>query len=405
MGREAAESPEDARGGRGRGGRAGVTCGPHPKDRAVARSRPLLPTPAHFRAAPGLRPSALVVALLAFALSGCLPSCRKGEDRALVPSDSLSRRVSGETAEDTLALVWARGVAEIDGLVHPRTVRFAPDGTLWFSDAGADRIVALDPDGRPLGRVNGFDAPYLAGFRGDTVAVFSAGANRFDLVARRPDGPWRIARRVPVTGLPGDRTIVRYAHAWGAGYALKAGSADTPPFLLDLDADGRVRGRLALPGPYWRHAGLLRTRGADTLLSLSGFRPVVDWITHTPAPARARFRRDTLALVGFDSPMLARSRRFLAGDVAEAPLLTPTAAPAADGRLFVLNLRLGWLQVDVYSPAGQLERRLIQPSPAPDAKFQPEDLDVRADGAGGYRIAVAYAKPIARVVVYRWGGQ
>ena len=77
-------------------------------------------------------------------------------------------------------------------------------------------------------------------------------------------------------------------------------------------------------------------------MSLSGFRPVVNLL---PRDFRDGTTPDSLALVGFGSPMLERRYAFGQGDATEAPLLTPAAAPVGD-TLFVLNLRPGWVQID-----------------------------------------------------------
>jgi hypothetical protein len=109
---------------------------------------------------------------------------------------------------------------------------------------------------------------------------------------------------------------------------------------------------------------------------------------------------DSLALVGFDSPMLERSYAFGQGDATEAPLLTPAAAPAGDS-LFVLNLRPGWVQIDVYDRQGRLQRRLVEPHDEGSPNFYPLDLDVRRT-AGGYIFAVTVRSPEPRLEVFRW---
>lgn len=337
---------------------------------------------------------ALGVLLLAFGASGCLPSCQKRADKSLLPADSTSRRLAATIRADTLATLWTKGPdAGGPALRFPRTVRFSTSGdTVWIADGQANRLVAFDTAGTVLQTVAGaFRLPFLAGFRGDTVVVFSAGAHRFDLVAGG-----RIVRQVAVA-LPKDRSLVRYAHAVRGGYAVKAGGRDTDAFLVVVDEAGRERRRTALPGPLWRHAGLLRTARsdgrADTLVSLVGFAPVVDHVDV------ASLRRDTLALVGFDSPKLDQRRRYLTGE-SDAPLLASSAAPLPGGRLFVANLRPGWLQVDVYD-RGRLAHRLLDQREALDFDYLVEDLDVRPSGAG-YLVATVQAKPQPRLTLYRW---
>ncbi len=333
---------------------------------------------------------ALLVFLLV--LCGCLPSsCRREESRALSPSDSLSRRVAADTPEDTLAVVWTRTSRDIDALAYPRTTLFGPDGRLYVSDAQAAQVFVLDNAGNVAETIAGdFQAPYLAGFLDDTLAVFSPAVDRFDLVAEG-----RVVRSVSINARTADRTLLRYASVWGEGFAFKGTSDETPPFVLYMDRHGRKTDSLALPGAFWRHAGLLRNEG-DTLLSLNFYRPFV----YRLVPERSGLVLDTVRLVGFDSPSLARTRLFMRGEVSEPPLLAAAAAPA-DSLLFVLNIRPGWVQVDAYTRAGNLVRRLIQPHPGPQRDFFPIHLDARAR-AGGYDIAVVFTRPEARVTLFHW---
>jgi hypothetical protein len=337
-----------------------------------------------------LRLSPLYALSLFVTLSGCLPTCVREEDKSLLPADSTGRRLAALAPTDTLAPLWSRTATTLPGLTHPRTVRYDTAGTLWMSDAGAGTLTALAPSGAVTYRgAPGLRVPYLAGFRGDTVVVFSAGANRFDLVHGG-----RLARQVPVPDLPADESLLRYGAAWADGFVLKIGSEETAARLLVLDAGGRLVRTQPLPGPHWRHAGPLRTRG-DTLLSICGFRPVYDRILPDG-------RRDTVALVGFDSPMLARSRRFMAGDTHAPPLMVPALAHLPDGRFFVLNLRLGWVQVDAFGADARLTRHLLQPHPGPNRQFWPEDLDVWREPSGALRVAVTSTRPAPALRVFRW---
>ena len=356
-------------------------AGRPPRDRKLKGSLPFaLPS----------RLSPFFALVLFVTLSGCLPTCVREEDKSLLPADSTGRRIAAEAPTDTLALLWTRTPSSLTGLSHPRTVRFDSAGTLWLSDASANTLTAIAPNGAVASRsAPGLDVPYLAGFRGDTVVVFSAGENRFDLVHGG-----RIARQVRVPELPADESLLRYGAAWGDGFVVKVGSEETSPRLLVLDAAGRLVRTQLLPGPHWRHAGPLRTRG-DTLLSICGFRPIYDRILPDG-------RRDTVALVGFDSPMLARSRRFMIGDAHAPPLMLPALVPMPDGHLFALNLRLGWVQVDVFDRAARLRQHLIQPHPGPNRQFWPEDLDVWQEPSGTYRLAVTSTRPSPALRMYRW---
>ncbi|MBE2187331.1 MAG: hypothetical protein IAE99_11220 [Rhodothermales bacterium] len=337
-----------------------------------------------------------LAALLALTTAGCLPSCQKREDKTLLPADSTSRALALTLRADTLETVWTNGPDKGLALTFPRTVRFSTTGdTVWIADAQANRLVALDTAGTVLDSVSGvFNIPMLAGFRGDTLVVFSAGVNRFDLVAGG-----RVVRSVPVPNVPDDRSLVRYGHAFGPGFAVKMGGRKTDPFVLVLDAAGREVRRVPLSGKLWRNAGLLRTPlsngRSDTLYSLVGFVPVVDRIVGD--------RVDSVALVGFDSPKLDQRRRFLLEE-SDAPLLTTSAAPMPGGRLFVSNIRPGWLAVDVYD-GGRLTHRLLGGREALNLEFLVEDVDVHRAADGSYRIATVQAKPRPLAMLYRWQGR
>ena len=330
-----------------------------------------------------------VLLALSLLLAGCLPSaCNREQSRALLPADSLSRAFAAGLVPDTLQPVWA--VPDAAALAYPRTVRFGPSGRLYVTDAEAHRLLVLDSTGALVETVapDTWRYPYLAGLRGDTAVVFLPDLHRLDFVV---DGA--VARQVMTPpDLP--RTTLQYAAATPSALYLKAtgGDLDTA-FVARLDADGTLLDRTPLAGPSWRYAGLLRTRG-DTLLSLAGYRPVVDVVLPDG-------RRDTLTLLGFDSPMLARSRAFVQGEEHEAPLLTASAAAAGDA-LFVINMRPGWLHLDVYDADGRIVAQLVEPQPGYDKQFFPVDLDARRGSDGSYRIAVAIAKPEPRVQVYRW---
>jgi hypothetical protein len=99
--------------------------------------------------------------------------------------------------------------------------------------------------------------------------------------------------------------------------------------------------------------------------------------------------------------MLARRHAFLKGDTHESPLLSPAAAPAGDW-LFVLNLRPGWLRIDVYDRAGRLQHILTQADPGYDKQFYPIDLAVQQDTPGVFDIAVALVNPVQELRRYRW---
>jgi hypothetical protein len=322
-------------------------------------------------------------------LSGCLPSsCRREEPTALLPSDSLSRQVAATVPQDTLHLLWEIGATDALPLKRPRTVQLGPESNIYVGDVARHFVAVLDSMGqlRDTLHVAGVRYPYLAGWREDTLVVLAPEARQLvGLVGSR------VVRRIPLPDqLPAKALL--YATAGKIGYFVKAVREGEKGWLMQLDALGQRVRQQELQGPYWRYAGLLRLWG-DTLLSLSGFRPVIDrWYPDG--------RLDTLALVGFDSPMLARSRAFLVGEAYQAPLLSSSAV-VVDSLLFVLNLRPGWVQVDVYDRGGRLRYRLLPGAQPLNRQFYPQDLAVRCK-ATACLIVVTLTDPNPRVVAYRW---
>jgi hypothetical protein len=333
-----------------------------------------------------------LVGLLVF--TGCLPySCRREANEALFPADSLSRRVAQQTPADTLRPVATLTGPEAHPLEYPRTVRFLNDGRIAASDARRNSLFLFGPDGafrRELAD-SAFAVPYLVGSRGDTLVVFNAETNRIDFVT----GEGRLPRLTRTYERPAPETLV-YVLATDTSLYAKAVGRDTGASLARLDATGRPAAQIELSGAYWRHAGFLRAWG-DSLVSLSGFRPVVHRL---PRGFSAGARPDSLSLVGFDSPMLERSYAYAQDDVSNPPLLTASAAPAGD-TLFVLNLRPGWVQVDAYDRQGRLQRRLVERHDTGDSNFYPVDLDVRHTETG-LLFAVAVRSPDPHIQLFRW---
>ncbi len=328
--------------------------------------------------------------LLLLSLAGCLPhSCSRTESRALLPADSLSRALAAETPEDTLRHVWTAATPEDTPMKHPRTVFFGPDGRLYVGDTERNSVLVFGDDGAFVEEITdeAFEYPYLAGWRADTLLVFNPTARRLAFVS---GGALRRTLATP-DDLP-PRGALQYMAASDSALFFKALGQNFEGYLARLDARGRIAERHALTGPYWRYAGMLRLWG-DSLLSLSGFRPVIDVLTPDG-------RLDTLALTGFDSPMLARSRLFLLGETHEPPLLTSSAA-ASGASLFVLNMRPGWLRIDVYDHAGRLRRILTQENPSFNQEYYPADLAVRRVGRA-FEIAVVAVKPAPSLDRYRW---
>lgn len=354
----------------------------------------------------------VLVGLLLF--TGCLPySCRRQPSDALYPVDSLSRLVAQEAPVDTLQRVWATTGSDTHPLEHPRTVRFLDDGRLAVSDVERNSLFRFTADGQLTREVtdDAFEIPYLIGTRGDrrspdphrgdqrspdscrddTLVVFNAGTNRIDFVV----GNRRGAGRSVSYERPTPEALVYMLATDGALYAKtvgrKIGSA-----ISRLDRKGEPVARVNLGGPYWRRAGFLRAWG-DTLLSLSAYRPIVQWLPHDFSDGTTP---DSMSLVGFDSPMLERSYAFAQGAVSKAPLLTPAAAPVGD-TLFILNLRPGWVQIDAYGRNGHLQRRLVERHPSGNRNFYPLDFDAHRTSEG-YVFAVTVRSPEPRLELFRW---
>ena len=120
---------------------------------------------------------------------------------------------------------------------------------------------------------------------------------------------------------------------------------------------------------------------------------------------------DSLTLRGFDSPMLSRTRLFTLDELTQPPLLSSSAVAVGE-RLFVLNMRPGWLRVDVYDRSGELQYILTQPDPQFNTDYFPTDLAVRiaikGDGANAsgsgtvYELAVSVYKPEPRIDRFLW---
>jgi hypothetical protein len=276
-------------------------------------------------------------------------------------------------------------------MVYPRTVLFDPNGHLYVSDVERNSIYAFSMDGAFVEEITWSSAavPYLAGIRGDTLLVFNPEARRLDFVLG--------GALVHTLSTPADlpREALQYVTATDKAIYFKAVAEGFSGYLARLDDQGAVLSRTTLPGPYWRHTGMLRPWG-DSLLSLSGFRPVVDVLG-----ADLSMPLDTMALVGFDSPMLRRSFAFMHGHATQAPLLSTSAAPI-DDHLFVLNVRPGWLRIDVFDRAGRLQHILVERDPAYNKQFYAIDLAVRSEAPGRYRIAVAVPRPEPVVKFYDW---
>lgn len=287
-------------------------------------------------------------------------------------------------------LVWEQMGEAGAVLQYPRTVLFGDSGHVFVSDAKENIIHEYRADG-VLRRMHSSPAltyPFLAGIRGDTLLVFNPEMRRIDFL--RND---RVIKNVTMPDEVAEKQRLQYTTATDKYLYYKTIGEDFEGYLVKMTDTGQVLERTLLPGPVWRRAGLLEPWG-DSLLSLSAYQPVIDVVTSST-------RVDTMSLVGFDSPMLARTRAFMLGNIYEPPMLSSAAATAGDV-LFVLNLRPGWLRVDVFNRAGKITHRLVQDAPAFSKNFYPIDLDVQVDSTGTYELAIAFVEPQPKLALYRW---
>ena len=343
-------------------------------------------TPSRFR-----RLSSYLILGLLLTVSGCFPfSCQPRESRALFPSDSLSRQLAEAIAVDTLTTLWETRGNSDHPLSYPRTVRFGTRGTIYVSDAKTNKILEFLPEDGTLERVHtsiSYDTPYIVGIRQDTILVLNPTARRIDFTVGDETALH--------TKLPEDPSTegLRYATASDDHIYIKLLGENFDGYVAQLNHAGATVKKIPVSRPHWRYAGLMRMWG-DSLISFSGFRPVIDIMDGGDA-------LDSLALVGFDSPMLARSRAYALGYTRQPPLLYSSAAPLSD-LIFVLNLRPGWLRIDVFDQEGNLVNRLVQEGPGFNKNFYPIDIDVRMNSEGIFELAVAYVEPEPKITLYSW---
>lgn len=337
------------------------------------------------------RTSQLTLLLLLIFVSGCLPTaCQRRESRALFPSDSLSRQLAELTPVDTLSLVWETSGNADQPLQYPRTVRFGDDDKIYASDVQGNKVYEFLSSG-VLNRIHEsslFSFPYLVGVQGDTLMVLNPDAQRIDFMY---DG--RSVKQISTPAEVPEKQRLQYATIEGDDIYYKVIGEDFDSYIAKLGMDGTVLEKTMLEGPLWRHAGMLRVWG-DSLISLCGFRPVVDVVL----PGG---QLDTMLLSGFDSPIFPRSLAFMRGDVDEPPLLSPSAAISGD-ELYALNIRPGWLRIDQFDRQGNLQRRLVQDVPSFRKDFYPIDLDVRIAADSTIEMAVLFVEPEPKLALYKF---
>lgn len=389
--------------------------------------------------------------LLTFVLAGCLPfSCSKKENRELFPADSLSRALAASIPVDTLEIVDQLR-PDSPFLSYPSSLVYAPDGRLWVGDLLTHVMTGFEESGRVSSSLQFEEVkyPYISGFRGDTLVVFTPEDPRILQIVNE-----EIVRTIH---LPQDTPVDsgnRYVTSFEGGYFYKVIDKEFSGYIARLNNAGQETARWDLPGKYWRYAGALRM-WSDSLLSLSGYLPQVHVLTpgaraaalgavaaalgapagtvegdaapgvidetvatttdetvaETIAGTSSGPGLDSLTLRGFDSPMLSRTRLFTLDELTQPPLLSSSAVAVGE-RLFVLNMRPGWLRVDVYDRSGELQYILTQPDPQFNTDYFPTDLAVRiaikGDGANAsgsgtvYELAVSVYKPEPRIDRFLW---
>ena len=323
------------------------------------------------RTFPGIAATLFLAFFLSFSLTqtACLPSSQRQNTHELTPGDSLSREIAAAAAVDSLQMVSVIYGTEESPMELPTSLVWLPDslgGKMFVIDT---RRAGLHVIGRDAGyeeewRPDGLEYPYAAGARGDTLVLLNRGQNRLDFV-------WE-AEIVRSIALPEES--ISAALVTDAAIFVKRAD-ENGIRLLRLSESGVLEASYHLPGPYWRHIGFLRAWD-DSLLSLSGFRPVVD-VLAMDVPDGAS--TDSMTLMGFDSPQLVRSNQYLLGEVDEPPLLVSSAVAFGDN-LYVLNLRADGIRIDVYGREGRIERVLAYTDVQALPNAFPVDIAVRQDG-------------------------
>lgn len=317
----------------------------------------------------------------------CLPHDRKTESRVVTSADSLSKRIAKKIPIQSLKLVWSSAQKKAPEMQTPQTVKFNPSGDkIYVADAERNRVFVFSSNGESIGEVYhpNFKYPYLAGFQGDTLYVLNRGEKQ---LLGFLDG------KVVSTQTTPDAPMT-YVTIIGKEVFFKATGFDERfiGYVGKLEKDGTVSQKINFKAPYWRWLGFLKAWQGKPL-SLSGYQPMVDLISGNQI--------DSLALQGFDSPMLSRRLLFLQKQVQEAPLLSSTAASFAD-ELFVLNLRAGWIRLDVYPPSGVLKHILEEPQPKYIEERVPLDLDIFKQSEGSYLFAITEKNKTSNLNLYLW---
>jgi len=330
--------------------------------------------------------TSILFVLLTFTVTGCLPSsCNRVEPRAVAPADSVSRALAATLPVDTLEVV---SIIESEVLSNPRTVMLTQDGGLIVSDSQENTVHWFDEDDVLTRSVELTDAiPYLAGLEGDSVWVYAPGPRSMFLI----DGSSDPAERGITLGEGSERALTWVARTQD-GFVSKVLDEDSGNRVAFHGDDGAILETIALDGPAWRWAGFLRAH-QGAVYSLAGFLPSMDVIANGAV--------DSVRFVGFDSPMLARTLQFQMGSTDQPPLLSASSAFVGE-RIFLLNMRPGWLHIDVYGLDGSIQYILTQPDPSFGTEYYPTDLAVVEREPGVFDLAVTITEPAPRVDRFRW---
>lgn len=317
-------------------------------------------------------------------LSGCLFS-RHQEPTALYPADSLSREIARALVVDSLVHVGQADSTTTTGR-YLNSVQFGPTGVLYATDLQHATVLALSDAGTVAGTLQDTTLayPYLVGARDSAVAVFSAGTQAIYLIRKG-----KLIDTLSVPAFTSDQALSAFAAVDDDQAYFKYVN---PPGTYLIDLEDAAAQQITLAGPGWRHRGVVRLWG-DRLLSFSAYRPVVDVLG-------ADGRVDTLALVGFDSPMLARSRAYVLGEEEQAPLLI-SSAKALGNRLYVLNLRPGIIRVDVYDTNGRL-LHILEYARQALLPYTPLDLAVQEEPDGTIHLAVVSVETAFQVITLEY---
>ncbi|MCH7975765.1 MAG: hypothetical protein IIC18_04325 [Bacteroidetes bacterium] len=325
------------------------------------------------RTFPSITPTLFLSFFLPFSLfqTACLPSSQRQNTHELTPGDSLSREIAAAAPVDSLQLVSVIYGTEESPMELPTSLVWLPDslgGKMYVVDTrrGSLHVIGRDAGYEEEWQPEGLEYPYVAGVRGDTLVLLNRGHNRLDFI-------WEaeIIRSVLLR-----EEEISSALVTDSAIFVKR-SDENAIRLLRVSESGETQASYELPGPYWRHIGFLRAWG-DSLLSLSGFRPVVDVLSMDAPDGTIS---NSMALVGFDSPQLVRSNQYMLGEVDQPPLLVSSVAPFGDN-LYVLNIRADGIRIDVYGREGRIERALVYLDVEALPNAFPVDIAVRQDGAG-----------------------